>query len=56
MDKWPFHTALPPNGWPFKYINGVQTDESKALEQEKPVKVDPYQLALIETNQDEALL
>ena len=44
------------SNWPFKYMNGVQTDESKALEQEKPVKVDPYQLALIETNQDEALL
>lgn len=57
MDNvWPFHTALPPNGWPFKYINGVQTPESKALEQAKPVKVDPYQLALLETEQQEALL
>ena len=44
------------NNWPFKYVNGEQTPESKALEQQKPVKVDPYQLALEETNQDEALL
>lgn len=42
--------------WPFKYVNGQQTAESKALEAEKPSKPDPYQLALIETNQDEALL
>lgn len=57
MDNvWPFHTALTPNGWPFKYVNGVQTEESKALEAEKPSKPDPYQLALLETEQQEALL
>lgn len=56
------------NVWPFKYINGVQTEESKALEAEKPhvvsprSKPDPYQLALLETmlhsngEQQEALL
>ena len=25
--------------WPFKYVNGVQTEASKALEQQKHVKV-----------------
>lgn len=42
--------------WPFKYVDGVQTEESKALEAQKPSKPDPYQLALEETNQDEAFL
>ncbi len=48
---WPFNKA-----WPFKYINGEQTPESKALEElppEKPLK--GYALATGETN-DEALL
>lgn len=44
------------SNWPFKYVNGEQTSESKALEQQKPVKVDPYQRALEETEQQEALL
>ena len=42
--------------WPFKYVNGQQTPESKALEAlppEKPLK--GYALATNETN-DEALL
>lgn len=42
--------------WPFKYVNGQQTAESKALEAlppEKPLK--GYDAALLETN-DEALL
>lgn len=42
--------------WPFKYVNGQQTAESKALEAlppEKPLK--GYDLALLETN-DEALI
>jgi hypothetical protein len=42
--------------WPFKYVNGQQTPESKALEAlppEKPLK--GYDAALLETN-DEALL
>ena len=42
--------------WPFKYVNGQQTAESKALEAlppEKPLK--GYEVALLETN-DEALI
>ena len=42
--------------WPFKYVNGQQTPESKALEAlppEKPLK--GYDAALLETN-DEALI
>jgi hypothetical protein len=46
--------------WPFKYINGEQTEESKALEakpQEKPYNVEGrYARALLETNEEEALL
>lgn len=44
------------SNWPFKYINGVQTEESKELEALPPSKPDPYQLALEETEQQEALL
>ena len=50
------------SNWPFKYINGEQTPESKALEALPPSKPDPYQLALEETmlhsngEQQEALL
>jgi hypothetical protein len=43
--------------WPFKYINGEQTEESKALESkpaEKPLS--GYNVALSETNEEEALL
>ena len=42
--------------WPFKYVNGQQTPESKELEAlppEKPLK--GYDAALLETN-DEALI
>jgi hypothetical protein len=51
------------DNWPFKYVNGVQTPESVALEAkpaEKPLK--PYNVegryarALLETNEEEALL
>jgi hypothetical protein len=49
--------------WPFKYINGEQTEESKVLEakpQEKPLT--GYNIALLEIkgispgNEEEALL
>jgi hypothetical protein len=43
--------------WPFKYVNGVQTPESVALEAkptEKPLS--DYNVALNETNEEEALL
>jgi hypothetical protein len=45
------------DNWPFKYVNGVQTPESVALESkpaEKPLN--GYNVALLETNEEEALL
>lgn len=49
--------------WPFKYVNGVQTPESVALESKPPEKpLNGYNVALLEIkgvspgNEEEALL
>ena len=48
----PFYTA-----WPFKYVNGEQTEESKALEaQPQPKPLTAYESVMSDPETEESLL